>query len=125
MEILPSNKKNIIFNKSFHNSFKEEIYKKIIEEIKELKIISLFDLSYNYSSEGGFELPKTLEWCEYLNNHPNKYIRGIHNYQSTRQLIFDVDPNNNIFGMHCKDGINIFTDRELDLITFIVNLVNY
>jgi len=123
MEILPSNRKNIIFNKPFHNSIREDIYKKVINKINEQEIVLLFNLSYNYSSEGGFELPKTIEWYEHLNKHPNKYVRGVHNYQSSRQLRFDTDSSNNIFGAHCKDGVNIFTDEELDMIIFIVDLV--
>jgi hypothetical protein len=58
----------------FINSF-ITILKKVLDKIKELEIVSLYNLSYNYSSEGGFELPKTTEWCEHLNNHPNKYVR--------------------------------------------------
>lgn len=124
MSILPSDRKNIIFNKTFHESIKEEIYKKIVDKIKELEIVSLYDLSYNYSSEGGFELLKTPEWREHLNNHPNDYVRSIHDYQHTRQLRFDINSDKNVYGARCKDGINIFTDRELDTIIFLVDLVN-
>lgn len=124
MDILPSERKNITFDKPFHASRKKEIYQKVLEEIKELEIVSLYDLSYNYSSEGGFELPKTNEWYEHLNNHPNKYVRGIHNYQSTRQLRFDTGSDNNVIGAYCKDGINIFTDDELDTIKHLVDQAN-
>lgn len=124
MNILPSDRKNIIFNKPFHAKLKEEIYEKVLDKIKELEIVSLYDLSYNYSSEGGFELPKTIEWNEHLNNHPNDYVRGIHNYQSSRQLRFDIKSDSIVYGAYCKDSINIFTDKELDMIKFIVDLVN-
>jgi hypothetical protein len=123
MSIVPSIRRNIFFNNPFPDSIKEEVCKKVFEKIRELGITSLYDMTYNYSSEGGFELPKTTEWNEYLNQQ-SQYTRNIHVYQSSRQLRFSTDNKNNINGAYCKDGLNIFTDYELDSILNIVNVVN-
>jgi hypothetical protein len=121
MSIIPSNKIKIIFNKHIPHNKKKEIYDKVYAKIIELKVSSLYDIKYNHSYEGGFELPKTFNWINYLNNHQNNYIRNIHNYQPTRQLRFDINSDDNIIGAYCKDGITIFTDDELDTICSLVN----
>jgi hypothetical protein len=120
MAIIPSTNKEIFFNISFSESNKKNICQSVFDKIKELQITELYDLKYNYSSEGGVELPKTYEWMVYLNTHPDERTRDIHNYQSTRQLRFII-VDNNIIGARCKDYINIFTDLELIKITMIFN----
>jgi len=122
MTIIPSMRKVVILNKPFVENIKEEIYERVFEKIHELKILELYNISYNHSSEGGFELPKTQEWINYLNQQ-DKHTRSIHPYQHSRQLRFYTDNNNNIIGMRCKDNINIFTDYELDMICDLVNKV--
>jgi hypothetical protein len=117
MAIVPSSRKNILFSGSFPENKKKEIYKLLFEKISSLNITLLCELKYNHSSEGGLELPKTEEWIDYLNSH-NQLI---HIYQSSRQLRFFTDNHNNIIGARCKDGINIFTDNELDMICQLVN----
>ena len=119
MAIKPSSRKNILFSGSFPENIKKEIYKRVSEKISSSNITQLFELKYNYSSEGGLELPKTEEWIDYLNSH-NLII---HMYQSSRQLRFFTDNHNNIIGARCKDGINIFTDDELDMICKLVDEV--
>ena len=118
MSIIPSIRKNIVFNRQFSEIHKEDICKKVFNKIEKYKLILLYDISYNYSSEGGFELPKTDEWNNYLNNHENC---SLHIYQSTRQLRFYTDNNNNIIGAKCKDNIKLFTDTELDMICHLIN----
>lgn len=49
MNILPSERKNIIFKKPFNSTRKKEIYQMVFDKIKELEIVSLYNLSYNYS----------------------------------------------------------------------------
>jgi len=116
MTIIPSIRKKIIFNKSFPESIKEEVCERFFEKIHELNITALYDITYNYSAEGGFEMPKTAEWIEHLEQQ-KLYI---HRYQGSRQLRFIIN-NNNINEAYCKDGINIFTDYELDTILYIIN----
>jgi hypothetical protein len=122
MSIVPSIRRNIIFNKSFPDSIKEEICERFFEKIYELKLTSLYDMTYNYSAEGGFEMPKTAEWIQYLNQQDD-YTREMHKYKQTRQLRFMIDENNNINGGYCKDNINIFTDYELNTILNIMNTI--
>ena len=116
MSIRPSTRKNIVFARPFPEKDKKEVFNKVFSRIKE----SLHDISYNNSYEGGFEMPKTDEWIDYLNNHERS---NIHSYQYTRQLRFYTDNNNNIIGARCKDGVHHFTDYELDTICHFVNEV--
>ena len=125
MSIIPSNKIKIQFNKIFPYNKKKEIYNKLYAKIIELKISSLYNIKYNNSYEGGIELPKTFDWINYLDNHENKYVRNIHDYQSTRQLRFDINSDNNIISASCKDGIKIFTDDELNTICSLVNQIEF
>ena len=53
-----------------------------------------------------------------MNNHENC---SLHIYQSTRQLRFYTDNNNNIIGAKCKDNIKLFTNAELDMICHLIN----
>jgi len=122
MAIIPSYQKEIYFNTIFSINIKKNICQCVFEKIKELKITELYDLKYNYSDEGGVELPKTEEWLYYLQNHPNEHVCEIHKYQSTRQLRFIIK-NYNVIGARCKDGLNIFTNYELTIITNIFNQV--
>ena len=119
--IKPSVRKNIRFFKPFPDDMKDEIYYDVLKQIKYGNIYPLFYISYNHSAEGGFELPKTTAWIDYLDNHEDEYVRMIHIHQFTRQLRFITDENNNIIGARCKDDINLFTDEELDLIESLVN----
>ena len=98
---------------------KKIICSRVLSLVIELDIIQFNKLEYNYSSEGGLELPKTTEWINYLNSNN----QSIHIYQSTRQLRFITDNNSNIIGARCKDNINIFTDYELDMLCYLVNKV--
>lgn len=123
MAIIPSNQKEIYFNTVFAENIKEQICQSVFDKIKELNITELYELKYNYSAEGGVELVKTTEWLNYLDIHPDEYVRDVHKYQSTRQLRFIFDNNNNIMGARCKDGINIFTHYELNTIKIIFNQV--
>lgn len=118
MTLVPSVRKFIVFDKPFPENIKKEVYRCVFDKIHELEITSLYEMKYNYSCEGGIELPKTPEWIDYLDRHD----QSIHIYQSTRQLRFDCEKDN-IIGMRCKDGINIFTEDELDNICFIMNEV--
>ena len=119
MSIKASCKKVILFNKSFPENMKKIICSRVLSLVFELNIVKLNNLEYNYSSEGGFELPKTEEWINYLDSNN----QSIHIYQSTRQLRFFTDNNSNIIGARCKDNINIFTDYELDILCYLVNKV--
>jgi hypothetical protein len=123
MAIIPSNKTEIFFNTIFPDSVKKNICQGVIDEIKNSQITELYDLKYNYSAEGGIELPKTNDWFEYLESHPDEHVRTIHKYQTNRQLRFIIDNNDNIIGARCKDGINLFTDDELDKIMILFNKV--
>ena len=122
MDIIPSLRNKINFITSFLESRKEYIVQSLIKKIKELDIKILKDISYNYSYEGGIELPKTTEWNDYLYNNLNNHMYEISKYQGSRQLRFIIY-NNNIIGATCKDSINIFTDEELDKIILIFNYV--
>ena len=118
--IFPSSKTKINFIMSFPESMKEIITRLVIIKIKELNLKLLKDISYNYSCEGGIELPKTFEWVEYFDNHPNKFMSELSKYQGSRQLRFIIQ-DSNIIGAVCKDSIILFTDEELDNITSIFN----
>ena len=71
MTIIPSIRKIVVFDRPFPEKIKKEVFDKVFKKIKELEITLLYDMTYNYSSEGGFELPKTCEWINYLNNQNN------------------------------------------------------
>ena len=123
MSITPSNQKEIYFNYFFLDSVKKNICNAIFDKIKGENITILKNLTYNYSDEGGFELPKTYEWINYLDNHPNEQYRSLHKYQSSRQLRFIKNADNYIIGARCKDSINLFTDDELNKISEILETV--
>ena len=120
MSIIPSNLTTVYFNNNFLDSEKNQVCNNIFNKIKKENITILKDLTYNYSAEGGLELPKTNEWVNLLDNHPDKNKRILHKYQSTRQLRF-INKNNYIIGATCKDSINHFTDDELNEIIDIIN----
>jgi hypothetical protein len=114
MAIIPSKRTRIYFGPIPQD---KKYY--LFEQVKNIDNNQLNNLEYNHSAEGGFELIKTKEWCEYL-DYTNQ---SIHTYQSTRQLRFIVDNQQNIIGGYCKDNINIFTDNELDRILELINKV--
>jgi len=120
--VSPSSKTKITFVKSFPEFMKERVTRLVIIKIKELNLKLLEDISYNYSCEGGIELPKTFEWIEYFENHPNKFISNLSKYQGSRQLRF-ITEGANIVGAVCKDSLTLFTDEELENITLIFNNV--
>jgi hypothetical protein len=123
MTIVPSIRKIVVFDRPFSENIREEVCERMFERIHELEITALYDMKYNYSCEGGFELPKTQEWKDYLNKQ-DEHTRSIHTYQHSRQLRFYTDTTNtNIIGMRCKDYINLFTDYELDIICRMINEV--
>lgn len=117
MSITPSNQKEIFFNYFSLDSVKKNICNCVFDKIKEENITILKNLRYNYSHEGGVELPKTYEWNNYLDNHPIEQYRSLHKYQSSRQLRFIKNADNYIIGARCKDSINLFTDDELNKIS--------
>ena len=92
----------------FHISLKEFVSDKVL--------INNILLRKNYSYEGGFELPLTLEWinCQNLNN------KDLLKYHNARQLRFVID-NDMVIGLRLKDNINYMTDNEINKIIDCIN----
>ena len=88
------------------SSFKEQLINNVINVIKLKNLIP--DISKNYSSEEGFELPLTEKW--FKTNFINKDIAL--KYHSSRQLRF-IDDGNVIRGLRFKDDCNYWSDEEL------------
>ncbi len=98
----PTTHDRVYFENAFHQSNKDLVMDYVITTC------NIPNLTSNYSSEGGFNLPLTSEWTNVkLNN--KQYL---HYHSNSRQLRFITD-NNTIIGLRFKDGINYMTDHEL------------
>lgn len=90
-----------------NNAERDEIVDKILDRAKGTK--HLKNLSQNFSCEGGFELPLTLDWQEKIENTPNACFLQ---YHSARQLRFVMD-GEKLTGLRLKDNIPYWSSEEL------------
>jgi len=67
---------------------------------------TLKNINQSFSSEGGFQMPLTIEWKIMLSSMPRL------EYHTARELLFIVD-NNFIIGLKLKDGIPYWSRDEI------------
>ena len=96
----------IIFSKGINETSKDKFVSEVI------KNCNLNGLRSDPSCEGGFNLPLTKEW--YIKDLNNKeYLK----YHDSRQLRFVTNHRiNKIYGLRYKDGINYWTNNELQIL---------
>ncbi len=96
----------------FPISIKDTLTEKVIYVAKQTE--TLKSLSINYSYEGGFELPLTMEWKEKLKDV------SILKYHSARQLRYFFE-DGKVVGLRTKDSIEYWSDEELKLLNVLIN----
>ena len=101
--------------KPFPPQYKDELGFNVIQAARGTVLLNR--LERNWSSEGGFELPLTIEWKNKLLKNPEVI------YHSSRQLIYNIK-DNFIIGLSCKDNIPYWTKPELMMIKLLIDRAN-
>jgi hypothetical protein len=102
--------------KPFPSEYKELVMRNVLDNGNTSRYFS-GNLSLNFSSEQGFELPLTNSWLDKLRD--NEYIK----YHNARQIRF-VIKNNMIIGLRCKDDINYWTTEEKMMIQQLIDIAS-
>jgi len=106
----------ITFHKPITIGLKPDVVLRVIKRWKEVASAIGLDsnISENFSSEGGFELPITAIWLNKLRDN-STFV----NYHNARQLRF-IEDNSNLVGLRFKDNIVSWSSEEINLLTDII-----
>jgi len=106
---------------SFPVSKKDMVIERCLEECKNKNLLE--KLTKNCSYEGGFELPLSYYWNNYIYELSVDKYNLMKQYHSARQLRFVSKDSKTITGLRCKDAIPYWSKEEIESLVDTINAI--